>query len=137
MPSAGERGEPGIGSRAMVDAWQRHRFFEGMARALISVGRPMLLVLDNLQWCDQETLAFLTFCLGLTTDTPVLVAGTLRNDNLDDEPGLVAWTARMRASGRLTELPLGPLEVADTARLAGAISGSATARRTTRACSRR
>ncbi len=123
VPSAGERGEPGIGSRAMVDAWQRHRFFEGMARALISVGRPMLLVLDNLQWCDQETLAFLTFCLGLTTDTPVLVAGTLRNDNLDDEPGLVAWTARMRASGRLTELPLGPLEVADTARLAGAISG--------------
>jgi hypothetical protein len=24
----------------------------------------MLLTLDNLQWCDQETLAFLTFCLG-------------------------------------------------------------------------
>ena len=27
-----------------------------------SAGR-LLLVLDNLQWCDQETLAFLTFCL--------------------------------------------------------------------------
>ncbi len=49
----------------MVDAWQRHRFFEGLARALLAVGRPMLLVLDNVQWCDQETLAFLTFCLGL------------------------------------------------------------------------
>ena len=59
----------------MVDAWQRHRFFEGLARALIGVGRPMLLVLDNLQWCDQETLAFLTFCLGLAPAAQLLVAG--------------------------------------------------------------
>jgi DNA-binding SARP family transcriptional activator/tetratricopeptide (TPR) repeat protein len=123
VPSAKDRGEPGIGSRAMVDAWQRHRFFEGMARALLGVGRPMLLVLDNLHWCDQETLAFLTFCLGLTTDSPVMVAATLRSDDLDEEPELAGWTARMRATGMLTELSLGPLEVPDTARLAEAIAG--------------
>jgi DNA-binding SARP family transcriptional activator/tetratricopeptide (TPR) repeat protein len=122
-PAATERGEPRAGSRAMVDAWQRHRFFEGMARALIGVGRPMLLVLDNLQWCDQETLAFLTFCLGLTTDAPVMLAATLRNDSYDGEPELADWTARMRATGMLTELSLGPLEPADTALLATAISG--------------
>ena len=125
VPSAEVRGKPGAGSRAMVDAWQRHRFFEGMARALIHVGRPMLLVLDNVQWCDQETLAFLTFCLGLTPDTPVMVAGTLRTDALDKEPALIDWIARMRASGTLTEISLSPLEVADTARLAEAISGRA------------
>jgi DNA-binding SARP family transcriptional activator/tetratricopeptide (TPR) repeat protein len=123
VPSGKGRGEPGAGSRAMVDAWQRHRFFEGLARALIGVGRPMLLVLDNLQWCDQETLAFLTFYLGLATDDPVMVAGTLRNDNLDDEPELADWAVRMRATGMLTELFLSPLEVADTARLAEAVSG--------------
>ncbi|MBA3250103.1 MAG: AAA family ATPase [Geodermatophilaceae bacterium] len=123
VPSAKEHGEPGVGSRAMVDAWQRHRFFEGMARALTGVGRPMLLVLDNLQWCDQETLAFLTFCLALTTDAPVMVAGTLRNDNPEENSELLDWTARMQATGMLTELSLGPLEVQDTARLAAAISG--------------
>jgi DNA-binding SARP family transcriptional activator/tetratricopeptide (TPR) repeat protein len=123
VPSAKDHEGPGVGARAMVDAWQRHRFFEGMARALIGVGRPMLLVLDNLQWCDQETLAFLTFCLGLTTDAPVMVAGTLRNDDLDEKSELLDWTARMRATGMLTELALGPLEVRDTARLAEAISG--------------
>jgi DNA-binding SARP family transcriptional activator/tetratricopeptide (TPR) repeat protein len=123
VPAGRDRGEPAAGSPARVDLWQRHRFFEGLARALVSVGRPMLLVLDNLQWCDQETLAFLTFCLGLTTDAPVLVAGTLRNDDLDDEPELMAWLTRMRASGMLTELPLRPLPAPDTARLAEAISG--------------
>ncbi|MGO8888006.1 MAG: ATP-binding protein [Streptosporangiaceae bacterium] len=122
VPSGG-RGQRGAGSRAMVDAWQRHRFFEGLARALLAVGRPMLLVLDNMQWCDQETLAFLTFCLGLSASAQILVAGTLRDDNLDDDPELAGWTVRMRATGLLTELVLSPLEVADTARLAAAICG--------------
>ena len=107
----------------MVDAWQRHRFFEGLARALLAVGRPMLLVLDNMQWCDQETLAFLTFCLGLSASAQILVAGTLRDDNLNDDPELAGWTVRMRATGLLTELSLSPLEFADTARLAAAICG--------------
>jgi DNA-binding SARP family transcriptional activator/tetratricopeptide (TPR) repeat protein len=123
VPSDKGQGKPGAGLRAMVDAWQRHRFFEGLARALIGVGRPMLLVLDNMQWCDQETLAFLAFCLGLAPDAPVLVAGTLRDENLDEAPELVQWTVRMRATGLLTELCLSPLEVSDTARLAEAISG--------------
>jgi DNA-binding SARP family transcriptional activator/tetratricopeptide (TPR) repeat protein len=123
VPTVMDRAEPRVGSRAMVDAWQRHRFFEGMARALIGVGRPMLLVLDNLQWCDQETLAFLTFLLGLDAETPIMVAATVRNDYLDEAPEVADWTARMRATGILTELPLGPLEVADTARLAEAILG--------------
>src|SRR5208282_2051776 len=107
----------------MADAWQRHRFFEGLARALMAAGRPVLLVLDNMQWCDQETLAFLTFFLGLASDTPVLVAGTLRNDTLGEDPELADWTVRMRATGLMTELSVSPLDAADTARLAEAISG--------------
>ena len=122
VPSGG-RGQRGAGPRAMADAWQRHRFFEGLARALLAVGRPTLLILDNMQWCDQETLAFLTFCLGLSASAQILVAGTLRDDNLDDDPELAGWTVRMRATGLLTELFLSPLEVADTARLAAEIRG--------------
>ncbi|HEV7658181.1 MAG TPA: AAA family ATPase [Mycobacteriales bacterium] len=119
VPSTPDRGEPALPARAMVDAWQRHRFLEGLARALIGLGRPMLLVLDNLQWCDQETLAFLPFYLGLAAGAPVLVAATVRAD----APELGDWTARMRAGGRLTELAVSPLEAADTGRLAAAISG--------------
>ena len=123
LAPAGGRGERAAGSRSMADAWQRHRFFEGLARALMAVGRPVLLVLDNMQWCDQETLAFLTFFLGLAPGTPVLMAGTLRNETLDADPELADWTVRMRATGLMTELSLSPLDAADTARLAEAISG--------------
>jgi predicted ATPase len=107
----------------MADAWQRHRFLEGIARALLAVGRPTLLVLDNMQWCDQETLAFITFCLGLADGAPLLVAATLRDDGLDADPELVSWLVRMRATGLLTELSLTPLDAASTAHLAQAISG--------------
>jgi DNA-binding SARP family transcriptional activator len=120
---AGGPGERAADYRAMADAWQRHRFFEGLARAVIAVGRPVLLVLDNVQWCDLETLAFVTFLLGLAPATPVLVAGTLRDDTLDADLDLAGWATRMRATGLLTELPVSPLEVADTARLAEAVSG--------------
>jgi DNA-binding SARP family transcriptional activator/tetratricopeptide (TPR) repeat protein len=125
VPSGEARQEPAVSSRAMVDAWQRHRFFEGLARALTGAGRPTLLILDNIHWCDQETLAFLTFCLGLDPAAPLLIAGTVRDEHseADAGPELADWTVRMRASGLLTEIPLEPLEAADTARLAETISG--------------
>ena len=44
VPSGTAGAGPDAGSRALVDAWQRHRFFEGLARALIGVGRRTLLV---------------------------------------------------------------------------------------------
>jgi DNA-binding SARP family transcriptional activator len=116
-------GGRGSGPRAMADAWQRHRFYEGLARALLAVARPTLLVLDNMQWCDQETLAFITFCLQLAGGCPLLVAGTVRDDDLGDDPELGDWAVRMRATGLLTEISLGPLDATDTAQLAEAISG--------------
>jgi DNA-binding SARP family transcriptional activator len=121
VPSGG-RAKRAASSRAMADAWQRHRFFEGLARALLAVGRPMLLVLDNAQWCDQETLAFVTFCLGLVPGAQLLIAGTVRDDNPDQDPVLRAWIDTMRATGLLTDVSLSPFEPADTARLAEAIS---------------
>ncbi|MGN6794985.1 MAG: AAA family ATPase [Streptosporangiaceae bacterium] len=123
VPSDHGHGEDVASARAMVDAWQRHRFFEGLARALIGAARPTLLILDNLQWCDEETLAFLAFGMALDSAAPLLVTATLRDDGIDDDTAPADWVAGMRASGLLTELALAPLEAGDTARLAERISG--------------
>ena len=122
VPPTGDRGgdRAAVGSRAMVDAWQRHRFYEGLARALLGVGRPTLLVLDNVQWCDQETLTFLGFCLGLVPDAPVLVAATLRGADDADVPA--GWDAAVATAAR-TDLVLGPLDDEATGRLAEAVRG--------------
>ena len=125
VPTGGGRADAVAGQRTMIDAWQRHRFFEGLARALLAVRRPTLLVLDNLQWCDQETLAFLAFLLGLAADAPILVAATLRADALDDEPEVGQWLARLRSAGVVTEVELEPLRQDDAVQLAEAIGGRA------------
>ena len=68
MPVGGRGASAGARARRMpgnVTASSK-----GLARALLAVGRPLLLVLDNMQWCDQETLAFITFCLGLAARRP-------------------------------------------------------------------
>ncbi|HEY2550644.1 MAG TPA: AAA family ATPase [Streptosporangiaceae bacterium] len=123
VPVPGSRPARGPGARTMADAWQRRRFFEGLAHGLTSTGRPLLLVLDNMQWSDQETLAFLSFCLGLMPEAPLLVAGTMRDQEAAEDPEIAGWIARTSSAGLLTEVDLGPLEAADTARLATAIGG--------------
>ncbi|MGW3961176.1 ATP-binding protein [Amycolatopsis sp. NPDC005003] len=109
------------GEHAVVEAWQRLRFFEGLARALTAGGRPVLLVLDNAQWCDEETGAFVAFCLGLLPEAPLLVVATLRDG--DPAAGVAAWTGQLRDDGRLTELPLRPFDADGTARLGAAVAG--------------
>jgi DNA-binding SARP family transcriptional activator len=74
--------EPIAASRAMVDAWRRHRFFEGLARGILAVGQPTLLVLDDLHWCDEETAAWLPFLLGRAAGAPLLIAATARREEL-------------------------------------------------------
>ena len=124
LPSGDVRVDRTVAPRAFEDAWQRHRFLEGLARALLGVGRPVLLTLDNIQWCDQETLAFLTFVLGLGPDVPVLVAATLRTDASADHREVTDWLLGMRSGGSLTELVLDPFDAAETARLAADVSGA-------------
>ncbi len=124
VPSPGARRDGRQGSRAMVDAWQRHRFFEGLARAVLATGRPTVLVLDNVHWCDEETLAFVTFLLVHASGAGLLVAATARHDGTDAAPGLGHWLDGLRTARMLTEASIGPLERDDTARLAEAIRGS-------------
>ncbi|MFC9789230.1 ATP-binding protein [Rhodococcus sp. NPDC127528] len=111
------------GTSGVADAWQRQRFFEGLARALTARGRPTLLTVDNLQWCDPETLAFLAYCLALVPDAPLLVLGTMR-DELSGGAGEAAqWATGLRNAGLLTDITLSPLEIDDTARLGESVSG--------------
>jgi tetratricopeptide (TPR) repeat protein len=101
--------EPVAASRAMVDAWRRHRFFEGLARGILAVGQPTLLVLDDLHWCDDETTAWLPFLLGRAAGAPLLVAATARREELADNLEVSRLLPALRSAGSLIEMALPPL----------------------------
>ncbi|RZL82874.1 MAG: SARP family transcriptional regulator [Rhodococcus sp. (in: high G+C Gram-positive bacteria)] len=122
VPSAESWPRPAT-SRAMVDAWQRHRFFEGTARAVLSSGRPVLLVLDDLQWCDAETTAWLAFLLSLETRMRVLVAATARTDEVQSRRDVREALRALRSARLVSDLEVDPLTPDGTAELARSLGG--------------
>jgi DNA-binding SARP family transcriptional activator/tetratricopeptide (TPR) repeat protein len=120
---AAEQPQRRPGATRTEDVWQRHRFFEAIARALLAPARPLLLVLDNLQWSDPDTLSFVRFLLNFAPKARLLVATTVRPGPGDLDPTIEAWLGQMRDEGLLTEISLGPLDVAETTALATALTG--------------
>jgi DNA-binding SARP family transcriptional activator/tetratricopeptide (TPR) repeat protein len=105
-----------------IEPWQRPRFFEGMARAFQSV-TPLLLVLDDLQWCDPDTLEWLHFFVRFAGEAPCLVVGTVRSEEEADNRGLDLFVRGVERLDRLTLIELAPLDERASATLAESVAG--------------
>ena len=119
VPQPGSPIDVSGAERAKVDAWQRVRFFEGLARAVLTLDRPLLLVVDDLHWCDTATVSWLAFLMSFPTVSPLLVVGTAREDELHAGDAL----GDIEAAGQVVRLPLVPLALEATAELAKAVTG--------------
>ncbi|GHO87484.1 BTAD domain-containing putative transcriptional regulator [Dictyobacter formicarum] len=111
---------------AMTDGWQRQFFFAALARAILNVRQPLLLLLDDLQWCDTETLEWLHYLLRFSPKARLLLIGTLHAGEISTtslEHPLTALLHMLQRDGLLTEIPLGPLSRAETTSLAEHIVG--------------
>ncbi len=117
----GRQDLPSPGS--LSEAWQRQRLFEALARAVLAAQRPTLLLMDDLQWCDRDTLEWLHYLLRFDPGARLLVVGTVRVEELDGAHPLAALLEALRGEGRTVEVPLGPLSRDETAELAGRVAG--------------
>ncbi len=97
---------------------QRQRFFEALARAICAAPSPLLLLIDDLQWCDEETLEWLHFLLRYAPNAPLLLIGTARTEEISAEQSLHTLLRHLSHLTEITEVPLRPLDAAETARLA-------------------
>ncbi len=103
---------------------QRQFFFEALARAVLAATPPLLLWIDDLQWCDPETLEWLHFLMRFKTTSSLLVAGTARSEELPPDHLLIKLERQLAVEGKLTSVELTSLNPAETARLAGQIAGA-------------
>jgi DNA-binding SARP family transcriptional activator/tetratricopeptide (TPR) repeat protein len=99
------------------ESWQRSRFFEALARVFRSAP-PLLLVVDDLQWCDSDTLEWLHFFFRSTADLHCLVVGTVRSEEETDNAALGVLLRELERLDRLTVVGLGPLDAGAASRLA-------------------
>jgi DNA-binding SARP family transcriptional activator len=104
-------------------AEQRQRLFDAIARAIVASAAPVLLVVDDLQWADRDTLQFLHYLLRTEPRARLLVAATVRSEDLGADHPLNGLVADLRALDRVEELHLEALSRRETALLAERIRG--------------
>jgi DNA-binding SARP family transcriptional activator len=108
---------------ALTEGWQRERLFEALSRVLLGRRPPLLLMVDDLQWCDRDTLEWLHFLLRFDRTARLLVVGCYRPEEIEEGHPLLSLLAALRLAGQVTQVDLGPLGEAATRTLATQVAG--------------
>ena len=102
---------------AFVESSPR-RLWEGLARSLLAAPQPLLLVIDDLHWCDSATLEWLGYLLRLDEKARLLVLGTARPEETGRDHPLHALLHQLRTTGSALEVDVPPLDANDVVALA-------------------
>jgi predicted ATPase/DNA-binding SARP family transcriptional activator len=116
---------PALPPAPMTEFGDRLRFFEGLARAILVAPQPLLLLIDDLQWCDRETLEWLHFLARFDPEARLLVLGTTRSEELDPGHPLPTLLRDLKSAAQLAEIVLEPLDAAETGELAAQVANRA------------
>ncbi len=62
--------------KSLMDAWQREHLFEALARILTFNNQSLLLEIDDLQWCDQDSLEFIHYLVRFQQQSKFLIVSS-------------------------------------------------------------
>jgi DNA-binding SARP family transcriptional activator/tetratricopeptide (TPR) repeat protein len=112
----------------LSEDWQRLRLFEALARAILGGRKKTLLLIEDLHWCDQDTLEWLHYLLRFDPSAPLLVVGTARSEEIAASPALEKLLSSLRQEVRTLEIELSRLSEEETGQLAAYVAGKVLAR---------
>ncbi|MFB9732473.1 ATP-binding protein [Ornithinimicrobium kibberense] len=110
---AGEPGRPlpsgpGEGSARGAASWERLGFVRDLVRRL-AASAPAVLVLEDVQWVDQDTLDLVSSLARWEPAARLLLVLTARSGALEESTDLARWTAGVRAQVPTLVVRTGPL----------------------------
>ncbi len=117
-PELSPAAEVGPPPDTVPSAWQRRRLLEAIGHAVLAAPEPRLLIADDLQWADADSLDALHLLTRLQPDAQLLVVATVRTEELPGNAPLEELLLALRYGGHLVELELGRLSERETALLA-------------------
>ncbi len=117
LPELAPQGQSTVAGE-YTDPVQRHRLFDAVRQVIAGGERPRLFIIDDLQWCDAETIELIGFVIRSQSTTPVLFVGTVRPEEVVEDHALTVLTEALTRDRALTEMPLARLDQAATAALA-------------------
>jgi predicted Ser/Thr protein kinase len=101
----------------LTESWERRHFYESLNTAFAKAQKPMLLVIDDLQWCDQDTFQWLHAFFHEGAARGILVVGTARSEDIARSHPLNRLCGELRQADQYLELRLSPLDAEETALL--------------------
>ncbi|GAA4401145.1 helix-turn-helix transcriptional regulator [Fodinibacter luteus] len=112
------------GARGPVDApgddgSTRLRVLDAATTLLADLGRlagPVVVTVEDLQWVDASSAAFLTFLIGRSTTQRLLVVATVRTDGLAAHPRARALVGELGRLPTVRRLDLEPFDEGEVAR---------------------
>jgi tetratricopeptide (TPR) repeat protein len=115
---------------ALTERWQVQRLYDAVGRVLLRPDQPLILLLDDLQWFDGESIAWLLYFLrpdqhvaaNAHASPRLLVLTTLRPEEIDQEHAVARLLLDFQRGDHLTELALAPLSAAETAELSDQVA---------------
>lgn len=107
----------------LSENWQRTHLFEALTRAVLAVSEPLLLVLDDAQWADPDTLEWLGFLLHYAPKAHLMLVVVVRAEELDGAHAFVRLAQALQQRGQFSAIELGPLDTNETVTLAEQVAG--------------
>lgn len=107
----------------LTEAWQQQRLFEALARYILYRDAPLILILDDAQWCDEDTLAWLYYLLHFNPQTPLLIVATIREGELEANQALADLLRQLRRTDKVIEIQLLRFNMQHSAALTAQVTG--------------
>ncbi|MDP6708606.1 MAG: AAA family ATPase, partial [Alphaproteobacteria bacterium] len=107
-------------AREAASEQSRDRLFGAVVEIIQACAKespPVLLVLDDAQWCDEASAALLHYVARMTSDLPIVVALAVREGELPDNEPLMRLFRGLRHELALDEIRLGSLSCEETEQL--------------------
>ncbi len=126
LPELRER-YPDLGEATGDDAYARSRLFEAIARLgnSLSMRRPFVLLIDDMQWADSGTLDLLAYLVHSwhAARRPILLLVLVRSENIPGHEAVNAWMDGLARKVSVGLIPLAPVEETDILSIVESLAG--------------
>lgn len=103
--------------RPLTESWERRHFYDALNAAFSKARKPLLLVIDDLQWCDHDSFEWLHSLFRVEQEDGIMVLGTVRVEETGRNHPFTRLWSELRQSGQAEEVVLQPLDAEETAAL--------------------
>ncbi len=107
-----------------ADGRERRNFYDALNTTFARAAKPLLLVVDDLQWCDDDTFEWLHTFFHADLEGGVLLIATVRSDEMDRDHPVTKLFTELAEKQRAREISLQPLTAEETAELGRQISAA-------------